>query len=171
MEVTGVNHYSGYTSYQAGTAGRAYSNAREYKNYLIKNYDCLRSKDYSVSINSSLLSQAMGDEKTKKWLEENLALIPETVERTKAYVAASGARIISQTITINGYDSMTEETCTQDVVDTGTEKTKKELEERLEKRRTERKEEEKLKKQRTEKKQKESDKNVESSYVSFDVKA
>ena len=46
---------------RAGT----YKNAHEYKNYLTQKYDCLRSRDYSVNINSSLLSKAMGDEKDK----------------------------------------------------------------------------------------------------------
>ena len=36
---------------------------------------CIRDRDYSVNINSSLLSKAMGDEKTKQWLEYNLSLI------------------------------------------------------------------------------------------------
>ena len=56
-------------------------------------------------------------------------------------------------ITINGYDSITEEVlCTQDEVDPGTEKARKELEERLEKRKAEKKEtEERLEKQRAEK--------------------
>ncbi len=93
--------------------------------------DCLRSRDYSVNINSSLLSEAMGDEKTKQWLEYNLSLIPKTIEQSRAYVAARGAKILSYSITINGYDSMSSVMCTQDEVDPGTEKARKELEERL----------------------------------------
>ncbi|MCI6204800.1 MAG: hypothetical protein MR663_13140 [Lachnospiraceae bacterium] len=38
--------------------------------------------------NSSFLSEAAGDEKKAEWLEYNLKLIPETVEKTKAQVAA-----------------------------------------------------------------------------------
>ena len=72
--------------------------------------------------------------------------------QSRAYVAARGAKILSYSITINGYDSMSSVMCTQDEVDPGTEKARKELEERLEKRKTEKKEtEERLEKQRAEK--------------------
>ena len=142
MKITGINSYAAYKNVN-DKMGKTYSNAREYRNYLTENYDCLRSKDYSVSINSSLLSEAMGDEKTKKWLEYNLSLIPKTIEQTRAQVAARGAKILSHNITINGYDSMTEVLCTQDEVDPGTEKARKELEARLEKKKEEKKAEKK----------------------------
>ena len=104
----------------------------------------------------SLLSKAMGDEKTKQWLEYNLSLIPKTIEQSRAYVAARGAKILSYSITINGYDSMSSVMCTQDEVDPGTEKARKELEERLEKKKAEKKEtEERLEKQRAEKQEQE----------------
>ena len=93
--------------------------------------------------NSSFLSEAAGDEKKAEWLEYNLKLIPETVEKTKAQVAARGAKILSYNITINGYDSMTAELCTQVEANPGTEKVRKELEERLEKRKEEKKAEKK----------------------------
>ena len=98
----------------------------------------------------------LGDEKTKQWLEYNLSLIPKTIEQSRAYVAARGAKILSYSITINGYDSMSSVMCTQDEVDPGTEKARKELEERLEKRKAEKKEtEERLEKQRAEKQEQE----------------
>ena len=153
MAVTGIGTYASYTNSYGNTqnagnkTGRTYKNAHEYKNYLTQKYDCLRSRDYSVNINSSLLSKAMGDEKTKQWLEYNLSLIPKTIEQSRAYVAARGAKILSYSITINGYDSMSSVMCTQDEVDPGTEKARKELEERLEKRKAEKKEtEERLEK-------------------------
>ena len=77
MAVTGIGTYASYTNSYGNTqnagnkTGRTYKNAHEYKNYLTQKYDCLRSRDYSVNINSSLLSKAMGDEKTKQWLEYN----------------------------------------------------------------------------------------------------
>ena len=96
----------------------------------------------------------MGDEKTKQWLEYNLSLIPKTIEQSRAYVAARGAKILSYSITINGYDSMSSVMCTQDEVDPGTEKARKELEERLEKRKEEKKEtEERREKQEQEERQ------------------
>lgn len=64
----------------------------------------------------------------------------KTIEQSRAYVAARGAKILSYSITINGYDSMSSVMCTQDEVDPGTEKARKELEERLEKRKAEKKE-------------------------------
>ena len=149
MAVTGIGTYASYTNSYGNTQnagnkmGRTYKNAHEYKNYLTQKYDCLRSRDYSVNINSSLLSEAMGDEKTKQWLEYNLSLIPKTIEQSRAYVAARGAKILSYSITINGYDSMSSVMCTQDEVDPGTEKARKELEERLEKRKEEKRAEEK----------------------------
>ena len=94
----------------------------------------------------------MGDEKTKQWLEYNLSLIPKTIEQSRAYVAARGAKILSYSITINGYDSMSSVMCTQDEVDPGTEKARKELEERLVKRKEEKRaEEEKAAEKRAEK--------------------
>ena len=158
MAVTGIGTYASYTNSYGNTqnagnkTGRTYKNAHEYKNYLTQKYDCLRSRDYSVNINSSLLSKAMGDEKTKQWLEYNLSLIPKTIEQSRAYVAARGAKILSYSITIDGYDSMSSVMCTQDEVDPGTEKARKELEERLEKRKEEKRaEEEKAAEKRAEK--------------------
>ena len=134
MAVTGIGTYASYTNSYGNTqnagnkTGRTYKNAHEYKNYLTQKYDCLRSRDYSVNINSSLLSKAMGDEKTKQWLEYNLSLIPESIEKLKAAQSARGCKVLSVTDTINGYDSITEEVLVTDEVDPGTEKARKELE-------------------------------------------
>lgn len=158
MAVTGIGTYASYTNSYGNTqnagnkTGRTYKNAHEYKNYLTQKYDCLRSRDYSVNINSSLLSEAMGDEKTKQWLEYNLSLIPKTIEQSRAYVAARGAKILSYSITINGYDSMSSVMCTQDEVDPGTEKAREYLEEKIKKIKEEKKaEEEKAAEKRAEK--------------------
>lgn len=168
METPGINNYSAYTGYDMGvkqkesaevdktsaekTQSKTYGSARDFKKYLTEKYDCLRSKEYGVKINSSLLSKAMGDEKTKEWLEENLSAIPSAVEKTKAQVAARGAKILSYEISIDGYDSMSAQLCTQDEADPGTEKARKELEERLEKKREEKKAEEKKAAERAEEK-------------------
>ena len=155
MEIS--SNYGAYTDYSTETkknsvadvtadkqkTEKSYSNTREYKDYLTEKYDCLRSKDYSVEINSSLISKAAKDEKTAQWLEYNLSLIPETVEKTKAMVEARGAKVISHSIKINGYDSMTAELCTRVEADPGTEKAKENLEKKLEKIREEKKEEKK----------------------------
>ena len=72
-----------------------------------------------------------------------MSLIPETVEKTKAMVEDRGAKVISHSIKINGYDSMTAELCTRVEADPGTEKAKENLEKKLEKIREEKKEEKK----------------------------
>lgn len=157
MSVIGVNNNTTYTDYSTETkkngavdaaadkqkSEKLYSNSREYKDYLREKYDCLRSKDYSVEINSSLMSKAVKDEKTAQWLEYNLSLIPETVEKTKAIVEARGAKVISHNIKMNGYDSMIAELCTRVEADPGTEKARENLEKKLEKIREEKKEEKK----------------------------
>lgn len=153
MAVTGVNNNTFYTNYYTETrrknttdqqsAGKTCRSVSEYKDYLTKKYDCLKSTEYSVEINNALLSSALRDKKTSEWLEYNLSLIPENVEKTKAEQAARGCKVLSCSIKINGYDSMTAETCVTDEVDSGTEKAREELRERIKKIREEKKEEEK----------------------------
>ena len=153
MEITKMNNalYSDYTMDTNGkNAGdavtnkqkseKAYSNTREYKSYLTDKYECLKSKDYSVTVDSSLMAKAATDEKTAQWLEYNLSLIPETVEKTKALVEARGSKVISHSIKINGYDSMSAELCTVAEADSGAEKARENLEKKLEKIREEKKE-------------------------------
>ena len=65
--------------------------------------------------------------KTKQWLEYNLSLIPESIEKLKAAQSARGCKVLSVTDTINGYDSITEEVLVTDEVDPGTEKQGKNL--------------------------------------------
>ena len=59
-----TNRYSN-TQNAGSKTGRTYKNAHEYKNYLTQKYDCLRSRDYSVNINSSLLSKAIDRKSTR----------------------------------------------------------------------------------------------------------
>ena len=160
MAITGVNQYATYANYytqtkskdssenaknatEQQTAEKTYSNTREYSNYLTEKYKCLKSTEYSVEINSSLLSKALGDEKTSEWLEYNLALIPNIADNFKSAAAANGSKILSCNISINGYDDITTEMVGQFEADPGTEKTREELRERIKKIREEKKEEEK----------------------------
>ena len=112
--LTGIGTYASYTNSYGNTQnagnkmGRTYKNAHEYKNYLTQKYDCLRSRDYSVNINSSLLSKAMGDEKTKQWLEYNLSLILESIEKIKAAQSARGCKVLSVTDEIRIGDDVLE---------------------------------------------------------------
>ena len=159
MAITGVNNYTTYANYytqkkpkdssenannatEQQTAEKTHSNTREYRNYLTEKYKCLKSTEYSVEINGSLLSKALGDEKTSEWLEYNLSLIPENVEKIKSTQAAMGCKVLSCSLKINGYDSMTAETCVTEEVDTGTEKARQELKEKIKKIREEKKEKE-----------------------------
>lgn len=160
MAITGANDYTSYTNYYTETkqkdgcentknttdkqtAAKTYNNTREYRNYLTQKYNCLKSTEYSVEISNSLLSKALGDEKTSEWLEYNLSLIPENVEKIKSTQAARGCKVLSCNIKINGYDSMTAETCVTDEVEPRTEKAKEELKEKRKKIREEKKAEEK----------------------------
>lgn len=160
MAITGVNNYTTYANYytqtkpkdssenaknptEQQTAEKTHSNTREYRNYLTEKYKCLKSTEYSVEINSSLLSEALGDEKTSEWLEYNLALIPNVADNFKSAAAANGSKILSCNISINGYDDITTEMAGRFEADPGTEKTREELQERIKKIREEKKEEEK----------------------------
>lgn len=151
MAITGVNNDATYTNYYTilenttdkQTVAKTYSNTREYRNYLTQKYNCLKSTEYSVEINNSLLLKALGDEKTSEWLEYNLSLIPENVEKIKSTQAARGCKVLSCNIKINGYDSMTAETCVTDEVEPGTEKAREELKEKRKKLREEKGAEEK----------------------------
>ena len=136
-----------------GTEEQTRRTAKDELSYLTEKYECMKSSEYSVNINSSLLAKASSDEKTSEWLEYNLSLIPKVFDNLKSAVAARGAKIISCNITMNGYDSMTTEMCVKDEVDPGTEKAREELEEKMKERREEKKaQEEKTDKRRAEKK-------------------
>lgn len=167
MAISGVtdyaNTYAGYTNSANGKkqategVGTAKEAARKTEkdelSYLTEKYECMKSKDYSVNINSSLLAKATSDEKTSEWLEYNLSLIPKVVDNIKSAVAVRGAKMISCDITMNGYDSMTTEVVTQVEADPGTQKAREELEEKIKERREEKKaQEEKASKRREEEK-------------------
>ena len=151
MAITGIgsNYNSGVyeSTYAAksnetsktGTEEKARKSAKDELPYLTEKYECMKSTDYSVNINSSLLAKATSDEKTSEWLEYNLSLIPKAVDDLKSAAAARGAKMISCNITMNGYDSMTTEVVTQVEADPGTEKTREELEEKIKERREEKK--------------------------------
>lgn len=168
MEIT--NNYSGYAANSLSDSKKAtytttqateensktHSSAREYRKYLSDKYECLKSKEYSVSINSALLSKAMGDKKTSDWLEYNLSIMPQAYEKMKSAVEARGSKILSCKTEITGYDSMETQMVTRAEVDTGVEKARKELKERIEERQKEKKDmEERAAKRQAEKEQEE----------------
>lgn len=131
---------------------KKFKNTRDFKDYLYDKFDCLKSKDYSVTVSPSLLSRAAGDEKTQQWLERELATIPECYQKTKACVNALGSEIQSYSTTINDDGSITTVVVTQPKVNPKAEKAEKEAEKRLEKKKEERKaEKKKFEEQATEK--------------------
>ena len=184
MAITGVNQYTTYANYytqtkpkdssentknatEQQTAEKTYSNTREYSNYLTEKYKCLKSTEYSVEINSSLLSKALGDEKTSEWLEYNLALIPNVADNFKSAAAANGSKILSCNISINGYDDITTEMAGRFEADPGTEKTR---EERINKIREERKEEEKKEEEKKAEEKRQEDKTSEKLQLDKNIK-
>ena len=178
MAISGVtdytNTYAGYTnsanSKKQATEGTATrKTARDELSYLTEKYECLKSTDYSVNINSSLLAKATSDEKTSEWLEYNLSLIPNVVDNLKSTAAARGSKVISCNISINGYDSMTTEMVTQSEADPGTEEMREELEEKIQKRREEKKAQEKQKAKSSEKKKTEEKQPVKKAEKKFET--
>ncbi|MBD5543885.1 MAG: hypothetical protein HDR01_06530 [Lachnospiraceae bacterium] len=157
----GSTKESNVTTSKTGTEEQTRRTAKDELSYLTEKYECMKSSDYSVNINSSLLAIATSDEKTSKWLEYNLSLIPNVVDSVKSAAAARGAKLISCNITMNGYDSMTTEVVTQEEVDPGTEKAREELEEKIKERREEKKAQEEKAAERREKKKAEEEKAAE----------
>ena len=61
-----------------------YKNVREYSNYLMGKYSCLKSgNNVAVSVTSGLLRKAMSDEKTGQWLERELSKAPDYIKEAQ----------------------------------------------------------------------------------------
>jgi hypothetical protein len=67
------NYYAGYTMNSANK----FKNVSDYSKYLTT---C---KNASVLIDGSVMRKACGDEKTAKWLEENLAIMPDVIRNAQ----------------------------------------------------------------------------------------
>lgn len=144
------------TAKAAGSAAQAGTcrSAKEYSEYLNSKYSCLKpANGSSVVINPNLLEKAAGDEKTAEWLEYNLGLMPDVMDRIYESAAQSGARVISCEVSFDGYDSMTTYTCTVCEADPGTDEAKKLLEEAREKNKERRERQEKMLEENKERKQ------------------
>lgn len=127
------------------TEETAYKNTKEYSDYLSSKYSCLQEvKDSLVTIAPDLLSKAATDNKTGQWLEENLKLIPNVVNKIRQNAAQNGSQIVSCNISFDGYDNMTTQVHTVSEVETGTEDMKKALEEIWVKNKERKKEQEEL---------------------------
>ena len=74
------NYYAGYTMNSANK----FKNVSDYSKYLTNKYKCLTPcKNASVLIDRSVMQKACGDEKTAKWLEENLAIMPDVIRNAQ----------------------------------------------------------------------------------------
>ena len=127
-----------------------YKSVREYSNYLMGKYSCLKpGKNVAVSVTSGLLRKAMSDEKTGQWLERELSKAPDYIKEAQQSASAKGWRLVSCSIEF-GEEYTTMYVCT--VTDTpGTdEDIDKWLEKIKEKKEEQKKQEERLQQQKTE---------------------
>lgn len=113
MAIVVGNNMGVSNSYQNST-GRAggYKNVREYSNYLMGKYSCLKpGNNVAVSVTSGLLRKAMSDEKTGQWLERELSKSPDYIKQAQQSASARGWRLVSCSIEF-GEEYTTMYTCT-----------------------------------------------------------
>ena len=124
-----------------------YKNVRDYSNYLMGKYSCLKPNNkVAVSVTSGMLRKAMSDEKTGQWLERELSKAPDYIKNAQQSASAKGWRLVSASIEF-GEEYTTMYTC----VVTDTEGTDSNIDKWLE-RVKEDKEEQKAKEKKAEKK-------------------
>ena len=89
-----------------------YINVREYSNYLMGKYSCLKpGNNVAVSVTSGLLRKAMSDEKTGQWLERELSKAPDYIKSSQQAASARGSRLVYAAIEF-GEEYSTMYTCT-----------------------------------------------------------
>ena len=100
MAIVVGNNMGVNNSYQNSTGKiGGYKNVREYSNYLMGKYSCLKpGNNVAVSVTSGLLRKAMSDEKTGQWLERELSKAPDYIKQTQQSLSARGSRLISCSI-------------------------------------------------------------------------
>ena len=153
-ETSAKNQPKNTKSANSTTQAQTYQSTKEYAEYLNSKYSCLKpANGSSVVINPNLLEKAASDEKTAKWLEYNLGLMPDVMDKIYESAARSGARVISCNVSFDGYDSMTTHVCTVSEADPGTDEAKKLLEEVREKNKERREKQEKMLEENKERKQ------------------
>lgn len=98
------NGYQNNTSKAGG-----YKSVREYSNYLMGKYSCLKpGKNVAVSVTSGLLRKAMSDEKTGEWLERELSKAPDYIKSAQQAAISHGSRLTSVSIEFGEeYSTMT----------------------------------------------------------------
>ena len=100
MAIVVGNNMGVSNSYQNSTSkAGGYKNVREYSNYLMGQYSCLKpGNNVAVSVTSGLLRKAMSDEKTGQWLERELSKAPDYIKQAQQSLSARGSRLISCSI-------------------------------------------------------------------------
>ena len=96
-----IGDYAGISAgYQNNTSKSGkYNNVRDYSNYLMGKYSCLKpGNNAAVSVTSGLLKKAMADEKTGAWLERELAKTPDYVKEAQHAAQARGSTLKSISI-------------------------------------------------------------------------
>lgn len=100
MSMTIGNNMGISNSYQNNTSkSSGYKSVREYSNYLMGKYSCLKpGNNVAVSVTSGLLRKAMSDEKTGQWLERELSKAPDYIKEAQQFASARGSRLVSASI-------------------------------------------------------------------------
>lgn len=113
MAIVVGNNMGVSNSYQNSTSrAGGYKNVREYSNYLMGKYSCLKpGNNVAVSVTSGLLRKAMSDEKTGQWLERELSKAPDYIKEAQQSASARGWRLVSCSIEF-GEEYTTMYTCT-----------------------------------------------------------
>ena len=113
MAIVVGNNMGVSNSYQNSTSrAGGYKNVREYSNYLMGKYSCLKpGNNVAVSVTSGLLRKAMSDEKTGQWLERELTKAPDYIKQAQQSASARGWRLVSCSIEF-GEEYTTMYTCT-----------------------------------------------------------
>ena len=97
-------------SYQKNTSkAGGYKNVREYSNYLMDKYSCLKPRNnVAVSVTSGLLRKAMSDEKTGQWLERELSKAPDYIKEAQQSASdsfiAKMSSLSSTMSSVTGFD-------------------------------------------------------------------
>lgn len=115
MSMTIGNNMGVSSGYNVSKAG-GYKNVREYSNYLLGKYSCLKpGSNVAVSVTSGMLRKAMSDEKTGQWLERELSKAPDYIKEAQQSASARGSKLLSVSIAFGEeYTTM----CTLTVTDT-----------------------------------------------------
>ena len=94
-----IGNNTGFISGYQTSKSSGYKNVREYSNYLMDRYSCLKpGNNVAVSVTPGLLRKAMGDEKTGQWLERELSKAPDYIKAAQDSASARGSRLLSCSI-------------------------------------------------------------------------